>query len=59
MPQKPCMHRGCPLKTSDKYCEYHVRLHQDDKPIISEKANPLCNTERNVNNDGDTKTADP
>lgn len=53
MLEKPCMHRGCPLKTLDKYCEFHVRLHEDERPITSERAkseltNPLSNTERNL-----------
>ncbi len=31
-PEKPCKHPGCPLLTTDEYCEFHVRLHADDRP---------------------------
>ena len=54
---KPCKHPGCPLLTSDTYCEYHIRVHKDDRPnaydrgynnrwrkasMLFLKANPLC-----------------
>ena len=28
---KPCKHRNCPLMTYDDYCEFHERLHINDK----------------------------
>jgi 5-methylcytosine-specific restriction enzyme A len=56
-PMKPCKHRGCPLLTHSTFCEFHVRLHVDDRPSASRrgydkhwrairksflKRNPLC-----------------
>lgn len=29
--KKPCKHRGCPLLTDKDYCDFHVRLHKDDR----------------------------
>lgn len=36
-PKKPCKHPGCPLLTHETYCEFHVRLHVDDRPSASER----------------------
>ncbi|MBA4538462.1 HNH endonuclease [Bacillus aquiflavi] len=56
-PRKPCKHNGCPLLTDDKYCEFHAKLHVNDRPNASERGydnrwrkarkrflnlNPLC-----------------
>ncbi|WP_366923858.1 HNH endonuclease [Metallumcola ferriviriculae] len=56
-PKKPCKHPGCPLLADETYCEFHVRLHQGDRPSARErgygnrwrkaskrflKVNPLC-----------------
>jgi 5-methylcytosine-specific restriction protein A len=69
-PKKPCNHAGCPLLTADKYCEYHIKLHKDDRPNASERGydsrwrrasklylqyNPLC---RNCAKEGKLATAE-
>jgi len=56
-PKKPCKHPGCPLLTSESYCEFHARLHVNDRASARErgydsnwrkaskqylKVNPLC-----------------
>lgn len=56
-PLKPCKHPGCPMLTADLYCEFHNRLHFNDRPSSSERGygsrwrkaskyylqkNPLC-----------------
>jgi len=56
-PKKPCQHPGCPLLTSDTYCEFHVKLHANDRAGSHERGyssrwqrarklflqkNPLC-----------------
>ena len=30
-PKKPCKHTGCPLLTSNDYCEFHDKLHAKDR----------------------------
>lgn len=56
-PKKPCQHRGCPLLTEEKYCEFHIRLYTSERPNTRERGydsrwrkasklylryNPLC-----------------
>jgi 5-methylcytosine-specific restriction enzyme A len=56
-PMRPCKHPGCPLLTHNRFCEFHVKLHVDDRPNASRrgydsqwrkaskkflKSNPLC-----------------
>ena len=36
-PKKPCKHPACPELTSTAYCEYHTRMHKNDRPSASER----------------------
>ncbi len=69
-PKKPCKHPGCPLLTTDAYCEFHARLHINDRPNANQRgytsswrkasksflqANPLC---RHCERDGKLKKAE-
>lgn len=36
-PKKPCKHPGCPLLTDDSYCEFHLKLHANDRDSAYER----------------------
>lgn len=36
-PKKPCKHPGCPLLTADTYCEFHIKLHANDRASAHER----------------------
>lgn len=36
-PKKPCKHPGCPLLTHETYCEFHVKLHVNDRASANER----------------------
>ena len=36
-PKKPCKHPGCPLLTDHSYCEFHAKLHAEERAGASER----------------------